>query len=140
MGVGGKVQAVFNVENGHVRILSGDINGGTLQRSIASRHLARRAAVVPWLWWLTGDVLDHLSIAGVGRRLSEVRVLRHWTSMRLSRIAQECLYGAQQLRLFCDVIRCGGKNILCAPGMDMDVDMDADSRARQSVMLLRRVG
>ena len=64
--------------------------------------------------------------------------------MRLSGIAQECLYGAQQLRLFCDVIRCGGKNILCAPGMDMDVDMDvdmyADSRARQSVVLLRRVG
>ena len=26
--------------------------------------------------------------------------------------------------------RGGGKNILCAPGMDMDVDIDADSDAR----------
>ena len=79
MGVGGEVQAVFNVGNGHVRILSGDINGGTLQRDIASRRVARRTAVVPCLWWLTGDVLNHLSIASVGRRLCEVRVLRHWT-------------------------------------------------------------
>ena len=60
--------------------------------------------------------------------------------MRLSGIAKEGFYGGQRMRLFCDVIRCGGKNILCAPGMDMDVDMDADSRARQSVVLLRRVG
>jgi hypothetical protein len=65
--------------------------------------------------------------------------LRHWTSLRLSGTAQESLYDAQQLRLFCDVVRCGGKNILCAPCMDMDVDMDGLARGL-SVVLLRRVG
>jgi hypothetical protein len=95
VGVGSEVQAVFNVEDGHVRNLSGDINEGTLQRGIASRRVARRAAVVPWLWWLTGDVLDHLSIASVGRRLCEVRGLRHWTSLRFAGMAQEALYDAQ---------------------------------------------